>query len=140
LDEGGRVVPGVVAAGDVARWHNELFDEAMRVEHWSNAADQAAAAAATLVHGGGDPHPPFAPVPYFWSDQYGHKLQYLGHSRPGDDVMIVELDEERARFVAVYGRDGRTVAAFTLDWPARLMAWRQKIEDRVPFPPASDTS
>src|SRR5262249_47043767 len=46
--------PGVVAAGDVARWTNPLFGEApMRIEHWTNAAEQAGAAARTLLHGNG---------------------------------------------------------------------------------------
>lgn len=135
LDDDGAVVPGVVAAGDVARWRNDLFGELMRVEHWTNAAEQAEAAAATLVHGGGDPHPPYAPVPYFWSDQYGHKLQHLGHNHPGDEMVIVDRDAESGRFVAAYGRAGVTVAAFSFDWPARLMPWRQRILDRAPFPP-----
>src|SRR5205085_752050 len=61
--------PAVVAAGDVARWYNPLFEESMRVEHWTNAVEQGEAAARSLVLGPDD-LTPYAPAPYFWSDQY----------------------------------------------------------------------
>ena len=77
--------PGVVAAGDVARWPNVLFGETMRIEHWTNALDQGAAAARRLL-GGDDYTQPFAPVPYVWSDQYETKIQMVGRIKPGDEV------------------------------------------------------
>ena len=61
--------PGVYAAGDVARWRNPVFNQAMRVEHWTNAVEQGRAAALNLLAGSGATQP-FASVPYFWSDQY----------------------------------------------------------------------
>ena len=129
-----QAAPGVVAAGDVARWHNPLFDVMMRVEHWANAVEQAEAAARTLVHGASDTAP-FAPVPYFWSDQYDTKIQFLGHSATGDDVMIVEGTPEEGRFVAAYGRDDRLVGALLFNRPARLPRLKGLIADRAPFPP-----
>ena len=80
--------PGVVAAGDVARWPNVLFGETMRIEHWTNAIDQGAAAARRLLLGEAEAQP-FAPVPYVWSDQYETKIQMLGRIKPGDDVRVV---------------------------------------------------
>lgn len=118
--------PGVVAAGDVARWPNALFDETMRIEHWTNALDQGAAAARRLLLGG-DHTAPFAPVPYVWSDQYETKIQMVGRIKPGDDVHVVHGSLEERRFVAVTGRSGRLVGALAFNEPRKLMGWRGPI-------------
>jgi NADPH-dependent 2,4-dienoyl-CoA reductase/sulfur reductase-like enzyme len=123
----------VVAAGDVARWENPLFGVSMRVEHWTNASDQAAHAARALIHGAAAAGP-FAPVPYFWSDQHGTKLQFVGTSAPTDDVVVVEGSIDDGKFVAGYGRDGIAVGALCVNWPARMNPWRKAIESRSPFP------
>ena len=123
----------IVAAGDVARWEHPVFGT-MRVEHWTNAVEQATAAAAALLRG--DEAPPFSPVPYFWSDQYDTKIQYVGHAGPDDQVMVVEGDPAERRFVAAYGRGGRMVAALAFNRPARIMAYRAMIEQGAQFPPA----
>lgn len=123
----------VTAAGDVARWTNTLFGASMRVEHWTNASDQAAHAARALVHGSVAAGP-FAPVPYFWSDQHGTKFQFMGTSAPGDEVKVVEGEAADGKFVAAYGRAGTTVGALCVNWPARTVAWQQLIEARTPFP------
>jgi NADPH-dependent 2,4-dienoyl-CoA reductase/sulfur reductase-like enzyme len=130
--------PGVVAAGDVARWHNPLFDTAMRVEHWTNAAEQGMAAARTLLAGPAQAEP-FAPVPYFWSDQYGAKIQFLGHASAGDEVIVVEGSPEEGRFVTAYGRHGRLVGALLFNRPARLPRFKSLIAERASFPPAFPT-
>jgi 3-phenylpropionate/trans-cinnamate dioxygenase ferredoxin reductase subunit len=129
---GGQPVPGIVAAGDVARWANPLFGEVMRVEHWTNATEQGRAAALTLVHG--DDAPVFDPVPYFWSDQYETKIQFVG--RTGPDVQVVDGDLADDRFVVAYGSQGRLVGAVAFSRPARLMKLRNQIAARAPFPPA----
>ncbi len=78
-DETLLAAPGVVAAGDVTRWPNPLFDgELMRLEHWTNAAEQGVAAARRLLYGDGAAPEPFAPVPFVWSDQYDRKIQTVG--------------------------------------------------------------
>jgi 3-phenylpropionate/trans-cinnamate dioxygenase ferredoxin reductase component len=119
--------PGVVAAGDVARWPNVLFGETMRIEHWTNALDQGAAAGRRLLRGG-DYTQPFAPVPYVWSDQYETKIQMVGRIKPGDDVRMVHGSFEEGRFVAVTGRAGRLVGALAFNEPRKLMGWRRPIE------------
>ena len=121
--------PGVVAAGDVARWHNPLFGIDMRVEHWTNAAEQGMAAACALLAGAGAE--PFAPVPYFWSDQYDAKIQFVGMCAPDDEVRIVHGSVAERRFVALYGRAGRLVGALALSRPRLLMAYRRLIADRA---------
>ena len=76
--------PGVWAAGDVCRWPNRLYGEEMRVEHWTNAAEQGALVARNLVATvqGGTPAS-YEPVPFFWSDQGRHRMQFLGRSATG---------------------------------------------------------
>jgi NADPH-dependent 2,4-dienoyl-CoA reductase/sulfur reductase-like enzyme len=128
-----RAAPGIVAAGDVARWYHERIREHLRVEHWSNAAEQGDAAARALLHG--DVAMPYAPVPYFWSDQHGTKIQYVGHARPGDAVQVVEGSVAERRFVAAYGRDGHTVAALLWNRAARVPHWLDRLTVGTPFPP-----
>jgi 3-phenylpropionate/trans-cinnamate dioxygenase ferredoxin reductase component len=120
----------VVAAGDVARWFNPLFGETMRVEHWSNAAEQAEAAAATLL-AGRHAAEPYQAVPYFWSDQHGKKLQFVGI--PAGSAHVVEGSVADERFVAAYERSGRVVGALVFSWPARMARYRRLIAARTDF-------
>lgn len=87
-DQYSAAAPGVYGAGDVARWHNPLFGVPMRVEHRTNAAEQGMAAARNLLYP--DARKPFAPVPYFWSDQYDLKIHAYGHLRRSDEVAVVD--------------------------------------------------
>jgi NADPH-dependent 2,4-dienoyl-CoA reductase/sulfur reductase-like enzyme len=127
---GGQPVPGVVAAGDVANWENPRFGQVMRVEHWTNAAEQGRQAAFTLLQG--EDAPVFDPIPYFWSDQYQTKIQFVG--RTGPDVSVVDGSIDDDRFVVAYGAEGRVVGALSFNRPARLMAYRKMIVDGAPFP------
>ncbi|MCY3805987.1 MAG: FAD-dependent oxidoreductase [bacterium] len=124
-DETCLAAPGVVAAGDVARWPNRLFGQSMRVEHWDNAVEQGAAAARRLLAGDGTE--PFAPVPWFWSDQYDRKIQLAGRSGPGDEVVVVAGSPDERRFAAVYGRAGRIVAVLGFNRPRHVMQYRRLI-------------
>jgi 3-phenylpropionate/trans-cinnamate dioxygenase ferredoxin reductase subunit len=124
--------PGVVAAGDIARWPNNLFGETMRIEHWSNAVEQGAAAARRLLAGPGEAVD-FAPVPYFWSDQYDAKIQFLGRCCPTDDVRIVNGTVDERRFVALFGRDGRLFGALAFNRPRLLMAYRKLLAAKTSF-------
>ena len=128
---GGRPVPTVVGAGDVARWDHPLFGEAVRVEHWTNAVEQGHSAAAALLRG--EQAPPFAPVPYFWSDQYETKIQFVG--RPGPELRVVEGSVDDDRFVVAFGREDRLVGALSFNRPARIMRYRALIAEGSAFPP-----
>lgn len=121
--------PGVVAAGDVARWHNPLYDEVMRVEHWDNANQQGRAAARTLL-GKGEP---FAPVPYFWSDQYDRKIQFVGRAAPYDEVRVVHGSVDERAFLALYRRGARVSGALAMNRPRLLMSYRNLIAERASF-------
>ncbi len=118
---------GVVCAGDLCRWTwRHLGDEQhLRIEHWEVASQMGSAAARSLLAGRKDAEV-FDPVPYFWSDQYGLRIQVLGHPGPADEVAVVDgsLAAPDARFVAVYGRDGRLSGALAVSRPRQLMAFR----------------
>jgi 3-phenylpropionate/trans-cinnamate dioxygenase ferredoxin reductase subunit len=121
--------PGVVAAGDVARWPNERFDEVMRVEHWDNAIAMGTHAARSLL--AGDAAEAFSPIPWFWSDQYDRKIQLAGRAAPEDRVEVVSGSVEERRFVAFYGRGERLVGILGMNQPAKVMRWRPLIEERT---------
>ena len=121
---------GVTAAGDVARWPNELFGETMRVEHWDNAAQQGSHAARRLL----DPAAgPFTPVPWFWSDQYDRKIQLAGRVRGDDEVRVVTGSVEERRFAAIYGRAGRITGVLGFNRPRHVMRYRALIEQGASF-------
>ena len=134
LTTDGRPDPAVVAAGDVARWHHGRLGRSIRVEHWTNAVEQAAHAARALLHG--DDAPPFEPVPYFWSDQFGTKLQFLGVAPPDAEPIVAEGSVADGKFVAAYGEGGVTLGALCVSWPARMAPWQQRIAAGEPFPPS----
>jgi NADPH-dependent 2,4-dienoyl-CoA reductase/sulfur reductase-like enzyme len=113
----------VVVAGDMARWFDEGLGHHVRIEHWTNAAEQGVAAARSLVAGRAHA-PSYVPVPYVWSDQYGVKIQVLGHPRPDDEVVVVEGSVDDLRFVALYGRNGKLSGALGFSRPRQLMGYR----------------
>ncbi|GHH14961.1 pyridine nucleotide-disulfide oxidoreductase [Streptomyces lanatus] len=121
------VAQGVYAAGDVARWHNPLFGVAMRIEHRTNAAEQGMAAARNLL-AAPEARRPFAPVPYFWSDQYDMKVQAYGYLRGHDEVAVVEGDLADRRFLAAYRTGQRLTGVLSVGMPPKaIRAWRQAI-------------
>lgn len=130
--------PGVVAAGDCVRWPNAVFagddDMVMRVEHWTNASEQGAAAARSLIAAslGNEPEP-FASVPFFWSDQYEHRVQFVGRAHGGDEVRVVTGEPGTGPFMALYGWQGRLRGALGLSMPKLVMRCRQMVADRLPF-------
>ncbi len=123
-------IPGVVAVGDCANSHREHLGAAVRMEHWTNAVQQPVSAASTLL---GREHTP-APhhgVPYFWSDQYGHRIQFAGHRTPGARVEIIEGDPDSFDFVAVYrDRVGSPVAVVAIDRARSFGRWRRQLAAR----------
>ena len=128
----GTPVPGVFAAGDVARWPNELFGEEMRVEHWTNAAEQGAQAADNLVRAArGEPTEPYAPLPFFWSDQFTHRIQFLGRASADDEVRVVAGSVADGRFLTLFGRDGRLHGALGVNAPRWVMPTRKLFMERA---------
>jgi 3-phenylpropionate/trans-cinnamate dioxygenase ferredoxin reductase subunit len=116
---------GIVAAGDIARWQwrRDGGEELIRIEHWQVAAEAGVAAGRALMAGPADA-PVFAPVPYFWSDQYGIRLQVLGSPRGSDDIHIAEGSPEEGKFLALFGRADRLRAVMAIGKPRQLMGYR----------------
>jgi NADPH-dependent 2,4-dienoyl-CoA reductase/sulfur reductase-like enzyme len=117
----------VVAAGDVARWEHPLLRRTIRIEHWTNAASQGQVAAQNLLAaltGAAEPVP-YAVLPYYWSDQYGWKLQFIGTI--GDETVLEEGSVEEEKFVATYHSEDRLVGVLVVNWPSKIPQWRPKI-------------
>ncbi len=124
--------PGVVAAGDVARWPNPVFDdEPMRIEHWDHAMAMGEHAAASLL--AGDAAVPFGTVPWFWSDQYDRKLQLAGRIRADDQMVVVDGSLAERRFVALFGRAGRLVGVLGMNRPRHVVQLRARIAEGIGF-------
>ena len=128
-------VSGVYAAGDVARWPNAQFDgEEMRVEHWTNASEQGLHVAKNLVaEANGEPTTPYSAVPFFWSEQYAARVQFMGRAAGDDDVRIVKGAVEDRAFLALYGKHGRFRGALALAMPKPLMRTRTMLLDGLSF-------
>jgi hypothetical protein len=110
----------------VARWHNPLFATEMRIEHRTNAAEQGLAVAHNLLNP--DAPRPFAPVPYFWSDQYGVKIKSYGYQRDHDEAVVVDGGVSRRRFLIGYRRGDRLAGILGIGMPPKaLRNWRALI-------------
>ncbi|MFF4597299.1 NAD(P)/FAD-dependent oxidoreductase [Amycolatopsis sp. NPDC001319] len=130
--------PGVYAAGDLARWDNPLFGTRMRVEHWSNATEQGAAAARNLLAAPED-RKPFASVPYFWSDQYDTSIQFAG--RPGRErVPVVDLDGPQPEFLVLTGESGTLTGVLSVNSPKAFLRLRRMIKNKASLADAADAA
>ncbi len=121
---------GVYALGDCARWHNSHYSERPRFEHWTSAVEQSSVVARRIVHGAAEE---FAPIPYVWTDQFDLRIAIAGEIRDGDEMQVChgKLDEDR--FLALFGRAGRLVAAVGFKRPRQLNACRKLIADGITF-------
>ncbi len=119
-------IPNVVAVGDCAAWHDASTGAVHRVEHWTGALERPAIAVATLLAGGID-QGATVKAPYFWSDQYGSRIQFAGIAQPDDEITIEEGSCEDRCFLATYRRDGRLVAVLGVDQPRLFTRWRRQL-------------
>lgn len=124
VDVHGRTaLPGVFAAGDASIPFDHRFGAHARTEHWDAAAWHGAAAArAMLGEEAGTP-----PLPSFWSDQYGVRIQSVGHPHLADSVLL-EGDPKARDFEAVFVRQGTPIAGLTVGRPRAIPALRKRIE------------
>lgn len=131
-------LPGVVATGDCAVSYRPYTGAVVRNEHWTHALEHPTTAVATLLGTAAPVRRAGSDVPYFWSDQYGVRIQFAGHREEGDPVRVVEGDPDQRSFLAVYERDGQPVAVLGLNQPRLFTRWRRQL--RSPDPAALSTS
>lgn len=130
-DTSGRTrLPGVFAAGDASVPFDPRFGVHARTEHWDAAAWQGAAVAKSML----GEYPGTPPLPSFWSDQYGLRIQYVGHAHRSDAV-VFDGDPAERDFEAVFTQSGVPVAGLAVGRPRAIPALRKQI-DRGHFPAA----
>jgi NADPH-dependent 2,4-dienoyl-CoA reductase/sulfur reductase-like enzyme len=112
-------LPQVVAVGDVARVGGA------RAEHWTSATAQPRVAVRNLL--AGRTVETVRPLPYFWSDQYGSRIQFAGRRKDGDLVRVVEGAVEDGSFLALYERAGETTAAVAVNRPRPFTRVRREL-------------
>jgi 3-phenylpropionate/trans-cinnamate dioxygenase ferredoxin reductase subunit len=120
LDQGGGIpvgpaletsVPGVFAAGDVARHEHPVFGP-IRVEHFDNALKMGQAAARNMLGAGevfNDPH-------WFWSDQYDSQVQMAGYAATWDHMVVRGSIEDRSFCAFLLDEAGIVRSTVSLDW------------------------
>jgi NADPH-dependent 2,4-dienoyl-CoA reductase/sulfur reductase-like enzyme len=127
VDSFGQVSERLAAIGDVARfvWDGPAGSERVRIEHWQVASDHAARLAQVWVRA----ETPTTPlIPYFWSDQYGKKIQAIGHASPHDEVDLVHGSLAEGKWLAMYSRGGVVTGFVGLSQPRALTLARPLLE------------
>ena len=118
----------VFVAGDVLRWPNALFadvDADMRVEHWTNAAEQGAHAATNLLAAlDTTEQTPYSAVPFFWSDQFDARIQCLGRPSASAVVDVVAGNPADGKWCAMYSVNNRLTAVLGVSQPKLVMPSR----------------
>jgi len=128
-------LPGVVAAGDVARWRHPELARHVRGEHWETAHEQGEAAARALLHGSSAA--PFAPLPFVSSRQYDHVLHFAGWRPPGARLTVLDGDPAAGRFTAAFLDGGRARAVLALNDPRAFRRLRRALSENAPLPQAT---
>lgn len=126
-DETLAAAPGIWAVGDVARWPHWPFDEPSRVEHWTNALEQANAVATGIATG---TPAAYSPVSYVWSDQYDAKLQILG-TAAGDETRVIVGALSDRKWAALVRRGEQVVGVLGMRAAGQVMRRRRLLLDRV---------
>jgi NADPH-dependent 2,4-dienoyl-CoA reductase/sulfur reductase-like enzyme len=122
--QGRTAAPDVYAAGDAALVYEPALVRHLRSDHWEAAARQGAAAARAML--GLDPAR--TPLPSFWSDQHGVRVQYVGRAGEADRVAI-DGDPDGRDFEALFTAAGVPVAALLVGRPRALAAARRRVQE-----------
>ena len=125
--------PDILGAGDIVEWPHPLADdEAIRIEHWTVAAEQGQLAGRNALLEPAERKAYLAP-PYFWSDQYEVKIQSLGLPGRAEAVELLESTPDRSRLVYGAERDGHLVGVIAINAARRLGSYRMALEDPPVF-------
>lgn len=116
--------PGIFAVGDCSAWFDDVRGQHHRIEHWTDSRDRPAVMVAAML--GMPSATPLRP-PYFWSDQYGVKIQFTGRRDGTEEITIEAGSVETDDILAVYRRDGEPVAVLGLNQPKLFTRWRKQL-------------
>jgi 3-phenylpropionate/trans-cinnamate dioxygenase ferredoxin reductase component len=119
--------PGVFAAGDCAAFWSVRYRRRLRFEHWDIALRAPEVLAANLLGG----NEVYDPVPYFWSEQFGRMVQYVGYHSDADRL-IWRGDPAGDKFAACWLADGRLAALLTVGLPRDLQQGRRLVAAGLP--------
>ena len=117
----------VLALGDVAARWSPRYQQVARVQHWDLAAGASAVAAANLMAQSETDLKLYDPVPYFWSDQFGHKIQYVGQHGAGDTLLRCPGDSAPGLTATWVDDAGMITAVLTVDRPRESAAGQRLI-------------
>ncbi|MER6436518.1 MULTISPECIES: FAD-dependent oxidoreductase [unclassified Streptomyces] len=124
-------LPDVYAVGDCASFPSGRYEERLLVHHWDNALQGPRTVAANII---GESPVAYDPVPYFWSEQFGRFVQYVGHHVPADTT-VWRGDSSGAAWTVCWLRDSRLVALLAVGRPRDLAQGRRLIEAGVALDP-----
>ncbi len=127
----------VYAAGDVMAWPNEWWGGVMRGEQWLVAAEQGMHAAKNLLTGRAQARP-FSTIPYFWTDQYGCRIQVAGRTDLGELVPLVGEETERP-FLCAFRHDDRITGIFAINAPRAFAMLRSTLQQHRHFDTAIES-
>lgn len=132
--QGYQILEHVYAVGDVARWHDPRTRSARRIEHWTNAVEQANVVARVIGarQDGAEPRgavEAHAPTAYLWSDQYDWTLHLVGDRSAATDVVRVPTGRSDQLALIGAGADGRVVFGAVANWPRALITVRKAAKD-----------
>jgi NADPH-dependent 2,4-dienoyl-CoA reductase/sulfur reductase-like enzyme len=117
--------PDVYALGDAAAWWSQRYGRRMSVQHWDDAYTAASVVAGGIVHGDAA-ESVHDPVPYFWSDQFGHRIEYIGH-HTSVDTLAVDEDSTAGWTARWTDASGRLSAALAIDQPKLIAGLRKAV-------------
>ena len=128
--------PSVFALGDAAAWWSRRYGRHLHVQHWDDAYSAPAVVANAIVHGTDGEQIVHDPVPYFWSDQFGHRIEYVGHHGPADTTEVDDSGETgwTARWI---DSSGTLTAALAVDQPKLVPELRRSLAEQSVAQPAA---
>jgi 3-phenylpropionate/trans-cinnamate dioxygenase ferredoxin reductase subunit len=129
-------VPGIYAAGDVARWPDAATGEPVRIEHWVVAERQGQAAARNMIVPPNGERTRFGAVPFFWSQHYDVAIAYVGHAATWDTVEV-DGDPAERDCTVTYRRGGDVRAVATIFRDRVSLVAELAMERRLTVPNAS---
>ncbi|MFI9383533.1 NAD(P)/FAD-dependent oxidoreductase [Kutzneria sp. NPDC052558] len=126
-----RGMEDVVAAGDVASWPNLRFDTTpRRVEHWTNAIEMGRAAAESLLSGR-ESASPFTPIPRFWSEQHGLRIQAAGMPAVGTERVSLDPASTSERSLTGYLLEGELAGVIGFDRSAAVLNYAKELQNKA---------